>query len=205
MMIVVIFSSGYGHFLRFGPLICLHKLYLMAIDLHQNPVTLKDATRFLLNDYHSLLELCDKAMAEADQPHTRPEHADLIGHARAFATEVRSYLKERVTTQIPYLNELAEKSSTGHDCAQCSGKCDLQHTMRLYELNKSIEKILNATEYIYTEFEHVYKSFGDNTEIRSLHSAIMLLNHFLRTVLATEVAVLVPRIKEAQREINAHS
>jgi hypothetical protein len=177
----------------------------MTIHLPPNLVTLKDATRSLLNDYHSLLELCDKAMAEAGQLGNRPEHADLIGHAMAFATEVRSYLKERVGNQIPYLNELAEKSTSGHDCAQCSGKCDLQHTMRLYEFNRSIEKVLNSTEYIYTEFEHVYKGFGDNTEIRSLHSSIMLLNHFLRTVLAMEVAVLVPRIKEAQREINARS
>jgi len=88
---------------------------------------------------------------------------------------------------VGYLKELAEKSSTGHDCSTCSGGCDMGHAARIMEIRESHVII---TDHI------------AGIDINEIPEVLLPITMALTRLIDVEANVLIPQIWNAQRKIN---
>ncbi|MDR3679963.1 MAG: hypothetical protein P4L41_08350 [Flavipsychrobacter sp.] len=120
-----------------------------------------------------------------------------------FTVACRKYINYRREVFMPYLSELTEKDLSGHDCQNCSGSCDVQHNMKLVEFTVSIKDIDKTLEktlkmQLHKDAEHV-------KEFKLLHYKIVFLESIMEEIMCVEEEVLIPKIKEAQKNIHAVS
>jgi len=164
-----------------------------------------DVVQLLNNEYRGLEQLCANINEHVDRVINKDAFADYIHYVNYFTQEVRDFIKGRRVAYVPYIMELAEKNDMEHNCAQCSGNCDMQHLERLFELNKTIEKMLSASEYASTELAIIYDKELVKEDVQVLNSEVLRTNALLRKILKQEVLDLIPKVKEAQRSINARN
>jgi hypothetical protein len=122
----------------------------------------------------------------------------------AVLEKVYGYIHDFETQVIPYAKELNEKSNSGHNCAHCSGKCDMGHQallMQLYhghqQLQNSLHNLKMGALPLYSNLEYpvLYKLLRD--DLHFIHSKI-------HDLIYLEEAVLIPKLLESQKKINAH-
>lgn len=160
----------------------------------------------LLAEYYEPLErLCDNINSHIEQFENRSPFLEHINYSTSLAGETKGFVEQRKLVFVPYLYELSEKSATGHDCANCSGGCDMQHTLKLMEFTDSLRKMQSTLAYIQREFVALerYKESSD-AALTWLRSEVNTLGDLLDELLEKEDA-LIPDIQYAQKNINAHS
>ncbi|MEI8279207.1 MAG: hypothetical protein WCG87_05545 [Bacteroidota bacterium] len=120
--------------------------------------------------------------------------------------EMKLYIKNKKENLLPYLRKIAEKESEDHDCQNCSGggKCNLQHDLQLSELKEShmhikdiLYRLQMATLPLYSEtiYPDVY---------RILRNQMALLENSFGELFSLEETYLIPKVEEAQKNINAN-
>jgi hypothetical protein len=166
-------------------------------------IDLCDVIEVLTKRYLGLDQLCAKVSEHIEEADMKEQFADYIHYSRYFVDEIREFTNGRRVAYIPYVLELAEKSDTGHNCDGCSGSCDMQHMSRLFELNKTIERVLSASEYALAEMDAIYTKEGSKKDLLPLNNEVVLTGNILKDILRQELLYLVPKIKEAQKNINA--
>lgn len=119
-------------------------------------------------------------------------------------SELQSYIRIRKEVFVPYIHELSEKTATGHNCSQCSGRCDVQHNMKVMEFNTSIQHIKSIIAGMKSELPPIGSSQYQG-QLKILHNEVTLLHDKLIELLYLEKEILLPKILEAQISINAHS
>lgn len=183
---------------------------LLLVNRHKQMTTRPDSNLSeVINEtsvrYYALLDkLCDNINTCLEISENKLHVTELISHSSSLATEVRLFVEERKNVYIPYLQELSEKSRTGHDCANCSGNCDMQHTLRLIEFAASLKKVQNTSAYIQQEFDALYNEEMDSI-VLWLKNAADLMVILLDALSVQEESSLIPAIQYAQKNINAHS
>ena len=168
----------------------------------QDNVNLRQIVNELSENHYSSLEaLSERIIIHVQQRENKINFAEYLNHCAHLCTEVKAFIVERREAYLPYLNELSEKNTTGHDCANCSGRCDMQHNMRMLELTATLKKMKDTTSYIQKELD-VFKNLG---ELKWLSNEMQLLINMLDDFFIDEETLLIPAIENAQKSINAHS
>ena len=118
-------------------------------------------------------------------------------------TDIKKCLAYRVDELIPYLNELAKKEETGHNCSSCTGRCDMQHSARLLEYMASLEETKATFHKIRAVVSEEYAT-GDS-ELNILRNEMVNLDNALNELFLIEELSLLPKMKAAQKNINVVS
>lgn len=155
--------------------------------------------------YNDVEELCDSAVQHADALNGRTIFTGYLYHTRFLIAEIRMYIDDRRSVYLPYVAELSEKSSTGHNCMNCAGRCELQHTASILEMVSSLRKLESTVSYIQSELEAIYAHEQLKGSLRALNAEVQGLIDRLNNTLQYEEMNLVPGVKGAQTSINAHS
>jgi hypothetical protein len=179
-----------------------------SVTLHYDK-SLNELASILSDDYYDYLEqICNDAGAQAigilseQLPYGG---AYYVNHCTSFLEEVTAFIRERKEVYLPYLSELSDKNSTGHNCAICSGKCDMQHTLRLFELTTSLKEMHEIADNNRADLAELCSVTAFNKKIKSLSNEIRHIDKTLNELLYLEENSLIPKIKEAQTNINVHS
>lgn len=118
-----------------------------------------------------------------------------------LANEIEQYIQHRKEILTPYLRELTEKDNTGHNCRNCSGRCDVQHTAKLIDYTVSIEEMKKTLYHIHTVILKEDRVMDD--ELKALHHLVGRLENILEEVLLLEEKKLLPKIRQIQTKIHA--
>lgn len=113
------------------------------------------------------------------------------------------YLELRIDVLVPYLLELNNKETTGHNCSECSGKCDMQHAARLAELDFSNVQITQLYS-TYLDDAMLFRDEVLTSQADLAHAAIDFLNSYLFRLIDLERSVLIPRVRDAQKTIRVY-
>lgn len=118
--------------------------------------------------------------------------------------ELKQFVQLRKDVYVPYVFELFDKSANGHNCSQCSGRCDVQHSLKNYEFNSSLQHIKQVASHIKTGLPMLANAPFDG-KLKVLHNEVNLLYNMLIDLWSIERNILLPKIEEAQKKINARS
>ncbi|MBS1773175.1 MAG: hypothetical protein JST82_09950 [Bacteroidetes bacterium] len=99
------------------------------------------------------------------------------------AQGLKDFIQLRKDIIVPYVYELHGKAATGHDCSNCSGKCEVQHKLKTVEFTGSINNMKQGESY------------------PAASDMAVIINELL----FVEEQILLPKIIEAQKEINVYS
>lgn len=170
-------------------------------DLSTNAVS-------LAKDYYSVIEhLCEKAELEIMKLDMDTIQHDIIHYAQRvndFIDELRRHIHFYKETFSDYLLSLHEKGATNHNCSQCSGRCEVQHTVVLMEFNTSVKCVEEIRHRIQSDMMLLYNKILKETA-SNLHYTIIMLNNVVKELSSIEKNILIPKIKEIQKKIHVRA
>lgn len=156
--------------------------------------------------YKMMRRLCDNAegyLKHLDAA-TDIEIQYYNSYFNSFKEHLNNFIETRRVVFLPYVDELYNKHATGHNCSTCSGRCEVQHGMKLLELNSSLDNLRTISAELKTSLPQLNNT-AYKGELKVLHNEIELLHNIINELLYLESEVLIPKIKEAQNSINAYN
>jgi hypothetical protein len=166
------------------------------------------AERLSADYYNAVAALCEKAEKQA----VRLKVLETNGPTSPYTTfcaellkEVQQYIAPRKDELVPYLQKLAEKSATGHDCRSCKNGCSLQHELKLAELKETHAHLKDLLTRIQMVSLPLYTETIYPDAYRVLRNQIALIENNLTELYFLEEAYLIPKVAEAQKSIYAPS
>jgi hypothetical protein len=132
----------------------------------------------LNNDfYQPIREKCKQVAAEL-----------VIDDSKEAMSRIVILIEAKQESLLSYLRTLAEKSGTGHNCSNCSGQCDMGHAEHLMGIKESHIMI---------------GSYVTGIDMNELPGELQQLSNLIADLVRVEEQVLVPKIWNAQKKINA--
>jgi hypothetical protein len=122
----------------------------------------------------------------------------------ALMDKLKDFVSFSRSTVI-YTQELHRKNISGHDCRTCSGACNIDHSIKLTELQKYATVIKRLVLQVHE------LSAGIPLEIKNRPSyvkhkyGVLLLDKTLCELFFLEEVFLVPALRRAQKNIYARS
>ena len=160
----------------------------------------------LSRDYYDLLEiLSGNVDAHTSELLNQQIFTEYVRHSKYLVEEVRGFVNERREVYIPYVFDLEAKNTTGHNCSTCSGRCDMQHSFKLAELETSQKKIYDIANRVLALLAEKAGKEANAEKLIILRNEAALLRNKISQLIEHEEIFLIPRIREAQKNINAHS
>ena len=120
-------------------------------------------------------------------------------------SEIEEHIKNRKTIYIPYIHTLVEKVNDNHNCSTCTGKCKINHDMHIMDLtatNQAMSRVLHKLQMVMLP---LYSDTMYPDEYRVLRLNMTLLETSLAELFFVENNYLIPKIADAQKNINASS
>ena len=138
------------------------------------------------------------------EKHVTPSH--YVIQCTSLVKEIQNYINQRTEHLIPYLLELHDKGAGDHDCSKCSGTggCSVKHELQLVELAQSHRDFKFILRRLQMVALPLYAETLFPDDYRILRNQMALLENGLTELFMFEDAFLIPKIKEAQKNINAH-
>lgn len=156
--------------------------------------------------YHTIEGLCKIAKKQAAKLSALEVHqttSQYVPLCIKLIEEIETCITYRKERLIPYIQKLAEKDATGHDCGNCTGgACKLQHSNELMELEDSHRKIRETLYRLQMAVLPLYSETIYPDAYRILRNQMALLESSLTELFFFEGTYLVPKIIEAQKNIN---
>ena len=161
-----------------------------------------------IDHYHVVDTLCEAAKKQVLKLNELENHtssSQYITLCIKLIEEIRNYIQQKNENLIPYLQELLEKDAENHDCSTCAGtgSCNMKHEIQLIDLmnsHKNIKTILYRLQMVVLP---LYSETIFPDAYRVLRNQMALLENGLTELFFLEQTFLVPKIKEAQKNINA--
>ena len=166
----------------------LNKEYFDEIEAHCNKAT----------DYAFKLKV-DALTGKTGNSSTTDIYVNMC---LGFLQDVKLSINERRDNIIPYLNELAEKVNTGHDCSQCSTGCTIKHNNKVPFIQASqvrTKEMLTTLERIAVP---VYDNISDSELYELLRKEMVIIQTAVIEMFYIEESVLIPKILEEQKTIH---
>jgi hypothetical protein len=163
----------------------------------------------LMDDYYDNIErLCDTAQKQADKVaklEMNRSGSQYTTLCHDIIQEAGQHIQNRKDKYIPYIHQLSDKVVTQHDCSFCSGGCKMNHISQPLELkasNETMRKMVNRLQMVSLPLyaETIYPD-----EYRILRNQMALLENNLTELFFLENTYLIPKILEAQKNINVAS
>lgn len=161
------------------------------------------------NHYDEISKLCKTTKKqseklqelEANQPASQ-----YIATCITLTNEVENYILVKKEHLVPYVQTLYTKDTEGHDCSTCTGAgCNLKHEMQLTELRQSHLQLKDAIARLQMVSLPLYSDTIYPDIYRVLRSNMALLENNLAELFLLEETYLIPKIIEAQKNINARN
>jgi len=163
----------------------------------------------LNSDYYSVIEkLCVGAgnnLSLLQQLEVQPSAASYIERCNALIDEIKNFINARKGYYSPYLYELHRKEDASHDCSSCSGNCHAGHNIKLAEIKESIARIKDLPNRLQMMSLPLHSETLYPDVYRALRNHLALLQDMLTELLFVEETYLIPKVAEAQKNINARS
>lgn len=156
--------------------------------------------------YETIERLCAIAKKQVDRVErleTGNAASQYILVCNNLITETAQHIKNIKEKYLPYIEELSGKVTNKHDCSHCSGGCKLNHDMQLIELKASNNTMKNMNSRLQMASLPLYTETMYPDEYRLLRSQMTLIEINLTELILLENDVLFPKIRAAQRIINA--
>ena len=118
-------------------------------------------------------------------------------------SEIQKHVNDRKKIYLPYVHTLSEKVKDSHDCSNCSGACKINHNMHILDLNATNEGMAKVLSRIQIATLPLYSETLFPEEYRVLRSKMTMLETNLTELFFLENNYLIPKIAEAQKNINA--
>jgi len=163
--------------------------------------------QFQINHYLPIRETCIGICAEAQELSNQPAPTSVHLYASLcikLTEEIREELDRNNATLVPYLRQLHEKELTGHNCLSCAGGCKIKHVQQVQIIREAQQKI---KEIIYRLGQLSHPINEQHPENRAPHEKlqrdIQQLDNQITEIFYLEEAILIPKILDAQININA--
>lgn len=195
----LIFLSPEGTFAK--TMFMIHTLFAQ----YRNYKLQELADHFYKEYYTTMEGLCKSAGVAANK--LRGKGAAIMEHLLPYTkvvAEIKEYLLYRKDILFPYLGELSRKNKEGHDCSACKGGCKTAHMGIVMDVAVSHAHIHNTLEEI-KAVSLQEKDVPDEYERKMLQNELSLLESMLTELYYLEQEVLLPKIKNAQKNIHANS
>jgi hypothetical protein len=127
--------------------------------------------------YQPVREKCEQVAAEL-----------VIDESKEAMSRIVILIEAKQESLLSYLRTLASKSSTGHNCGNCSGQCDMGHAEHLMGIKESHIMI---------------GGYMTGIDMNEMPGEFQQLSNLIADLVRIEEQVLVPKIWNAQRKINA--
>ena len=168
-----------------------------------------DVINKLDKEYYDILEALAKQageysykLREKDQQREAEIYTGLSGK---LAEEVKHYVRMRKGRVLPYVLTLTEKDATGHDCTNCSGGCNVKHSAQLLEIEESHQHLRELLYRLNKVAPPIYTNTPFAELYQTLRNEMLIIDTTLTELFFLEESVLIPKIIEAQKKINARS
>lgn len=152
---------------------------------------------------------CEQASEQAAKLQKLDNHrstSQYITLCNKLVSEIKQYLKVKNESFLPYIDKLNEKESEGHDCSKCTGVgCNLKHATQLAELKQSHAFVKDMLARLQMASLPLYSETMYPDMYRVLRNHMALLENNLADLFLIEETYLIPKVAEAQKNINAHS
>lgn len=174
-----------------------------------NSEALKPLVERVDRSYYNVINtLCETAKKQARKLQELEVHqstSQYITLCNRILDEIQRYVKNKKDHFLPYMNELFEKQETGHDCRNCTGtgSCDMQHNLQLMELKESHAQIKDILYRLQMVALPLYSETIYPDVYRILRSHMALIENSLTELFSVEETLLIPKVSEAQKTINA--
>ncbi len=168
---------------------------------------LKNLVEDLGKNYYSLLStLCDSALVYHETLNAEDAHASAklyLNPGAEFLKHLQDFVNMRTGVVVPYIYELHAKENEGHNCSSCEGQCSFKHAAKLIAIRESQEQIKEKLLKVKQASVHLDNLFPET--YTDLREAITRIESMLSELFYIEESSLVPKIQEAQTNINAHN
>jgi hypothetical protein len=170
-------------------------------------ITLQPFAEKLQADYYEAIEKsCAYIKLQCEKIRNIEKSASPLQYValcEKILTQIEKHAQGRNRVYVPYVHQLTKKVAENHDCSGCSGACKVNHNMHIMDLNatnEEIAKVLNMLQ-IATLPLHAETLYPE--EYRVLRSNMTLIETNLTELFFLENNYLIPKIAEAQKNINA--
>jgi hypothetical protein len=120
-----------------------------------------------------------------------------------LAEEIQQYIRNKKEHFVPYVQALSDKVKEGHDCSNCTGNgCSLQHDIQLIELKQAHAKLKDILNRLQMVTLPLYSDTIYPDVYRILRNNMALLENCLGELFHIEETYLIPKVTEAQKNIN---
>ena len=172
-------------------------------------IALKPFAEKLQSDYYESIEtLCATSKKQCDKMINLEKSASSFQYVTSceqIISEIEEHIKNRKTIYIPYIHTLVEKVNDNHNCSTCTGKCKINHDMHIMDLtatNQAMSRVLHKLQMVMLP---LYSDTMYPDEYRVLRLNMTLLETSLAELFFVENNYLIPKIADAQKNINASS
>ncbi|MCW3123840.1 MAG: hypothetical protein JWQ38_3332 [Flavipsychrobacter sp.] len=147
----------------------------------------------------TLKKQCNK-MRELEKSESPLQYVVLCENVIA---EVEQHVTNRRSVYIPYVHTLSDKVKDNHNCSNCTGTCKINHDMHIMDLNATNDTMAKVLHRLQMATLPLYSDTLYPDEYRVLRSGMTLLETSLTELFFLENNYLIPKIAEAQKNINA--
>lgn len=172
-------------------------------------IALKPFAEKLQSEYYESIEaLCANTKKQCNKMKNLEKSSSSLQYVvscEQIISEIEEHIKNRKTIYIPYIHTLVEKVNDNHNCSTCTGKCKINHDMHIMDLtasNQSMSRVLHKLQMVMLP---LYSDTMFPDEYRVLRSNMTLLETSLTELFFVENNYLIPKIADAQKNINASS
>ena len=166
------------------------------------------AERLRQECYDPLEKLCEstqKQVHKLEGLEPQPATSQYTTLCDKLTTEIIDCLKARADVYLPYINSLAEKVISDHNCSECTGSCKVNHDMQLMEMKASHANLRTIINKLNMVSLPLYSDTIYPDTYRVLRNQMALIENMLTELLFLEEHYLIPKITDAQKTINAGS
>lgn len=163
---------------------------------------------FQLNYYDVISVACAKVKERLKELRIGDKHHLLHAFyqlSESALEKVYGYIHDFEMKVVPYAKELNEKSINGHNCAQCSGKCDMGHHALLMQLHHGHQHLQNSLHDLKMGALPLYSNLEYPAMYKALRDDLHFIHAKIHDLIYLEEAVLIPKLLESQKKINAHT
>ncbi len=181
----------------------------MAVKIYEEykNIALKPFAEKLQSEYYNAIELscatskrqCEK-IKSIEISESPLQYAVLCENVIA---EIERHVNNRKHIYMPYVHTLTEKVKDSHDCTNCSGSCKINHNMHILDLNATNEEMTKVLSRLQLATLPLYSETMYPDAYRVLRSNMTMLETNLTELFFLENNYLIPKIAEAQKNINA--
>ncbi len=130
--------------------------------------------------------------------------SDFVTTSEVAMAVIEDHVQQLTVLFFPYMQDLAQKEASRHDCNTCSGTCALQHSKQLTDLQVQVQRLKEQVMGPVHVALQVYDTI-DHDQLKELYAKMTSLYSMASCLLYEEEECLLPGIAQAQKKIYAKS